>query len=369
MTQPAHAYNDAYGLRRYNVESMQINPISVTTLLRSIAPGTGLVKWIDKRLIHAALESYKNTGNLDQAVYTGMEARWAGSEEADFGSAVHLLTEQADLKHLGMIDKITPVSDMKRASGFLKQWERVRDSFQMEILAVECTLVNTKLGYAGTADRVVNIPALSDMPVILDIKSGKGVWADAAAQCAGLAHCDQILYTDGSMEPIPWELDQEVAVAAHLRARSGQLIPLNITEAWPVFSSLPLLALWRAEQVKVLGEPLVPNEDAALRADLRLRISQLPPDLKAHLRAQIDEDTGLTGGTTFDWTPEQLSDVDALFEPFEKEARLRLEHVVRLSGDMGDMELRAKVLAACGGRTASVTELTAAEVDVLIKEF
>lgn len=369
MTQPAHAYNDAYGLRRYNIDQMDVNPISVTTLLRSIAPGTGLVKWIDKRLIHAALESFRETSNFDQAVYTGMEARWGSSDEADFGTAVHLLTEQADLKRLGLIDKIAPVSDMKRASGFLRQWERLRDSFQMEILAVECTLVNTVLGYAGTADRVVSIPGISENPLILDIKTGKGIWADAAAQCSGLANCDQILYTDGSMEPIPWELDRKVGVAAHLRARSGQLIPLDVETAWPVFASLPLLSLWRAEQIDVVGAPLIPDSEAALRADLRLRISQLPPDLTTSVRARIASNGQLVGGNTTTWDKAQLEQVEELFRPFEKEARERLEDVIRRAGDIGDMEMRGKVLEACDGRTSSVTELTAGEVDKLIKFF
>ncbi len=368
MTQPTHAYSDQYGLRRYNVEGMSPNPISVTSLLRSIAPGTPLVKWIDRRIVAAALDAFQKSGDVKQATYIGMEARWAGSDEADFGSAVHLLTEQLDLKHLGLLDKIAPVADMKRASGFAKQWERLRDSFEMQIMAVECTLVNSKLGYAGTADRVVIIPALSDYPVILDVKTGKSVWSDAAAQCAGLAYCDKILYTDGTLEDIPWELDRRIAVAAHVKARSAQLIPLDIEKAWPIFEALPQLALWRAEQIEVLGEPLLPDEEAALRADLRLRISLLPPDLNAALRVLISVDDTLDGGTTMTWTTAQLAVVEDLFGPFEREARERLEHVIRLWGDGGEMELRAKVLQ-CSGRTSSVKELTAAEIDELIKTF
>ncbi len=351
------------------MQGMSPHPLSVTTLIKSIAQPPGLVTWLDKKLIRAAVEAYDKTKDEEHAISAGLKSRWASSEDADFGSSVHLLTEQADLKHLGLLDKISPVGDMRRASGFLRQWEKTRDAFQIQILAVETTLVNTKLGYAGTADRIVIVPSVSQEPIVLDIKSGKSIYPDVALQCSALANCDKILYDDGRLEPIPWALNTDVGLAAHVRARSCQLIPLDLQKAWPIFKPLPQIALWRAEQIDVLGDPLTPNEVAHLRADLRLRIQQLAPDLRASVKEIIAMHDDLKGGTTDTWSEDQLKKVDDLFKPFEKESRERFESVVRNWGDRGDMELKSKILTFSSGRTSSAFELTAAEIDALVKTF
>lgn len=369
MTSPALAYNAEQGIRRYAVEGLVPHPISVTSLLRVIAPATGLVRWLDKKLISSALEAYDKSQDPAHAISAGMEARFSGSPEADFGTSVHKLTEQADMKKLGMITEITPVADMKKASAFLRQWERMRDEFEMTILAVEATLVNTKLGYAGTADRIVIVPAISQDPLVLDIKSGKSVYPDVALQCAGLANCDKILHNDGKLEDIPWQLDKQHGAAAHVRARSGHIYPLDIAAAWPLFAPLPQLALWRAEQIEVVGDALTPDEDAQKRAALRLRIAELPMDLAKSLRDLIASRDDLKDGNTSTWTTGQLIMVDMLFDPFEKEARERLEYVLNNWGDRGEFDLRSRVLSASGGRTSQARELSAGEVDVLVKGF
>jgi hypothetical protein len=351
------------------VEGMHPHPLSVTTLLKSIASPPGLETWLQKKLIRAALEAYDTSKDQEHAISAGLKSRWQGSEEADFGSSVHMLTEQADMKTLGLIDKIVAVGDMKRAMGFLRQWEKTRDAFNMQILAVETTFVNTELGYAGTADRIVVVPAISPDPIVLDIKSGKNVYPDVAMQCAALANCDKILHDDGKLEAMPWKLNREVGLAAHVRARSCNLIPLDLGKAWPIFKPLPQIALWRAEQIKVLGDPLTPDEVAHLRADLRLRMTQLPPDLRDSVRKIIADNADLAGGNTAIWTEDQLNKVADIFQPFEKESRERFEKVVRNWGDRGDMELKARVLQFSDGRTSSVYELTGSQVDSLIKSF
>lgn len=366
MTSPQRAYSAEYGMRRYAVEGMVPHPLSVTSLLRVIAPGIALVKWMDKRLIGAALDSFQNNPNVDHATHDGMEARWAGSDEADLGTSVHVLTEEADRKLLGQIPEIRPVADMKKCMGYLKQWEKLRDSFEMQILGIEVTFVNTKFGYAGTADRIVIVPAISQDPIILDIKSGKGIYPDVALQCSALANCDKILYDDGTLADNPYQLDLKLGAVAHVRPRSGHLSPLNIERAWPLFQPLPQLALWRTGQIDVLGAALEPDPVAQLRADLRLRITQLPPDIKKHVRETIKDDPDLGDGTTDTWDEKQLVKVTNLFVPFETEARNRLEQVLLLAGERGEVELRTMVRMASSGRTALASELDAREVDTLI---
>lgn len=367
MTSPGRAYSAEQGMRRYAVEGMHPHPLSVTTLLKSIAPAPGLVKWMDKKISRSAAEAYAKFQDVDAAVNVGAESRWESSEDADFGTAVHLLTEQSDRILLGQMQQFGHVPDKKRAMGFVKQWEKSRDAHQMEILGIEVTLVNTELNYAGTADRIVVVPAISQQPLVLDVKTGKRIYADVALQCAALANCDKILYDDGTLEDIPWKLDLEHGIAAHVRPRSAKLYPLDIATAWPIFKPLPQLAMWRAEKIEVVGEPAEPDEDAARRADLRLRVQQLPMDLRAGVRKFIKEDKWLSGGDTKTWTKPQLRAVEDYFIPFEHEARERIQHVLH-SWQGGDMELRSKILTV-SGRTSALTNLTASEVDALLKTF
>lgn len=369
MTSPARAYNDTQGLRRYNIDGIDPHPISVTTLIKTIAPGRALMTWMDKKLIDSALDAYEKTSDRAAAMAMGKEARWSGSEAADFGTSVHALTEKLDLVSIGKPVDRSPVADQKRAQGFVAQWEKTRDAFDIQIIAIECTLVHRELGYAGTADRIAIVPALSLDPVVLDIKSGKGIYADVALQCAALANCPEILYDDGSLQPIPWDLDKKVGVAAHVRARSCKLHPLDLAVAWPIFKPLPQMALWRAEAFDVIGQPLMPDQVEHQRADLRLRMKKLPPDLSEIVKKLIVNDDSLTGGTTRTWDETQLLKVEYTFIPFEHEARERVQKVLDSWGDRGELELRVKILEHTGGRTPALADLTATEIDALLESF
>lgn len=366
MTAPAQAYAAEQGIRRYHVEGMYPHPISVTSLIKVIAPATNLTRWVDKRLINAAIDAYAKTQDPEVSLQVGLASRWGGSEEADLGNSVHYLTEVSDLKSIGRTVDPHAVTDTKKAMGYVKQWEKCREEHDMQILATEVTLVNTELGYAGTADRVVIVPAISDQPLILDLKSGKNLYNDVALQCAALARCTQILYDDGSLGPIPWDLDLTQALAAHVRPRSCRLVPLDIAAAWPYFEPLAMLAKWKTETVKVRGEPLEPDEELAMRANLRLRMKLLPSDLSDLVRTCIRQIDDLAGGSTGTWTVEQCKRVSDLFEPFEAQSRERKQKALDRWGSGGMMELRTRILGVTSGRTSLLDDLTATEIDALI---
>lgn len=347
---------------------MHPHPVSVTSLIKVISAPTQLTKWIDKKLINAALEAYQKTGDADLSLSVGLNARWGGSEEADLGTSVHYLAEVSDLRSLGREVNPHPVTDTKKAMTYVRQWEKCREEHQMQILATEVTLVNTEIGYAGTADRVVVVPAISDQPLILDLKSGKNIYNDVALQCAALANCTQILYDDGSLGKIPWDLDTTKGIAAHVRPRSCRLVPLDIAAAWPYFQPLAKLAMWKTETVKVLGDFLEPDEELATRAKLRLRMKLLPSDLSELLRLCIKSIDDLADGNTATWTLEQCNRVEDLFEPFEAQGRERKQKVLDVWGNRGMMELRTTILSVTNGRTSMLDDLAATEIDALIGE-
>lgn len=366
MTAPAQAYAAEQGIRRYHVEGMYPHPISVTSLIKVIAPATNLTKWIDKKLISAAIDAYSKSQDPEVSLQVGLQARWGGSEEADLGTSVHYLCEVSDLKALGRQVDPHPVTDTKKCLTYVRQWEKAREEHDMQILATEVTLVNEEFGYAGTADRVVIVPAISDLPLILDLKSGKNLYNDVALQCAALAHCTQILYDDGSLGPIPWDLDKVNGIAAHVRPRSCRLVPLDIEKAWPYFQPLAMLAKWKTETVKVRGEPLEPDEELSMRANLRLRMKLLPSDLSELVRACIKSVDDLADGNTNTWTVEQCKRVSDLFEPFEAQSRERKEAALDRWGSGGMMELRTRILGVTNGRTSLLDDLTATEIDALV---
>lgn len=367
MTQPALAYNDFEGMRRYNCEGLDPHPYSVTSLIKVIAPATNLMKWVDKKLVNAALESFKETGDIDQARHQGLEARWQSSDEADQGTSVHFLTECSDRKWLGQYVAPTTIADEKKLKPYVAQWEKARDAHQIQIIAVEVTLVNPEFGYAGTADRLCIVPSISSNIIPLDIKSGKNVYPDVALQCAALAKCTHLLNDDGSMVPIPWKMSSMFGAVAHVRPRSCKIYPLDLTTAWEYFKLLPKIAEWRSEKVPVIKDQVEPDAELNLRAELRRKIGALPQDIAEVLRTQIKDNSELGTGNTFSWNLSQLDLVNQIFAPYEKEALERKQRIRDKWANVESMELRLKILSLTSGRTSSIDDLLAGEVDKLLE--
>lgn len=367
MTSPSQAYNDFEGMRRYNVDGMDVHPISVTSLIKVIAPPVGLVKWLDKKLVNAALESFKETGDIDKARYEGLEARWQSGDEADQGTSVHYLTECADKVLLNQFVDPMTIADQKKLKPYVAQWEKARDAHEIQIIAIEVTLVNPEMGYAGTADRLCIVPAISSNIIPLDIKSGKNIYPDVALQCSALARCTHLLNDDGTMVPIPWKMSSMFGAVAHVRPRSCKIYPLDLTAAWEYFKPLPMLAEWRSEKVPVIREQVEPDAEKNLRADLRRKISLLPQDIADSLRGQIKKNPELSNGNTLSWNLSQLDMVCEIFAPYEKEALERKQRIRDKWSNVESMDLRLKILNLTNGRTASIDDLLAQEVDQLLE--
>lgn len=368
MTSPVNAYNDFEGMRRYAVEGMDPHPISVTSLIKVIAPPTGLVKWMDKKIVNTALEVFESSGDIDKARYEGLEARWESSDEADLGTSVHWLAEVADSKLLGREVTVGTIADEKKLKPYVAQWEKARDGHQMQILAVEATLVNLEYNYAGTADRICIVPSISSNPIVLDLKSGKNVYQDVGLQCAALSRCTHLLNGDGSLEKVPWKLSQIHGAVAHVRPRSCRIYPLNLTKSWDYFKPLPMLAEWKSEKIIVVGGESLPDEDQLRRAELRRKIASLPPDIVEVLRKQIKENELVKEGSTSSWNETQLDVVESLFKPFEAEARARKERIRDKYHNLSSLKLSLLVLDSTAGRTASIEDLTGEEVDRLLEK-
>ena len=178
------------------------------------------------------------------------------SKGADTGTAVHRLTELADL---GL-----PVS----AGPYAPDLEAYRTTLEragLEVVEVECRLVCDELRMAGTADRIVR--DTSGRYRILDLKTGATVDYGAlgwAAQLAAYAHSELYNTSTDERRPTPL-LDKMAGLVCHLPAGRGIC---NLYE-------VDLMAGYRAAELA--------NEIRAVRNASRRWLTPLPGTLDPEL--------------------------------------------------------------------------------------
>lgn len=70
---------------------------------------------------------------------------------------------------------------------------------EMETIATEVSLGSSTYGYAGTADAIVQHPRWGNL--LIDYKTGKGVYSEVALQLAAYRHCDLALVPTTQVGP------------------------------------------------------------------------------------------------------------------------------------------------------------------------
>lgn len=138
--------------RFYQTESGKYVP-SVTTIGDAYPKGPEYFAWLKK---------------------VGEDADSIRDEAGRRGSIVHELTEKYDAG-----EEISLLSETGRIGFKLSEWamfERYvdfRSRFELEILLCEFNIINEKLGYAGTLDRVVE---MNGKKILLDIKTSNSIY-------------------------------------------------------------------------------------------------------------------------------------------------------------------------------------------------
>src|SRR4029453_6463472 len=80
---------------------------------------------------------------------------------------------------------------------YVEQWERCKRIHGLEVLDVERPVAHLTMGGAGTLDRILRAASLErPLPMIGDLKTGKGVWPEAVLQMGAYAHAE-MMTTDG----------------------------------------------------------------------------------------------------------------------------------------------------------------------------
>jgi hypothetical protein len=133
---------------------------------------------------------------------------------------------------------------------YVRQWLRWREQHEVTFDASEVTVINRTHMYAGTLDAVVRcgwMPPkwrqLAGVPLYDDLKSGKGVYDEAAWQLAAYRHGEAVLLKDGTEKPMP-EGHREIGLVVQVRPEDFWVRPVMVCDrAFGTF--LHVLRLWR----------------------------------------------------------------------------------------------------------------------------
>jgi hypothetical protein len=104
------------------------------------------------------------------------------------------------------------------------QFQRFLLDWQPTYIEAEATVYNRTHGYAGTLDAIVEIEGKK---YVLDIKTGKNVWPEAALQLAAYSHAEFFGRSDGREDPFP---PIHRGLVLHLRSDDYSLVPVQIDD-------------------------------------------------------------------------------------------------------------------------------------------
>ena len=224
MTAPRNARPQSGGGRKYVWSGTGQTEVftSVTTVLQKVLAKPALPGWAAKCCGEYVVGHF---GQLAQMMRSRQEsavvqlvkgAPWAISNAAgDRGTLVHALAEAQTLGQ-------TPsVPDEVR--GYVTAWEHWVEDFAVTFEASEATCYNRRTGIAGTFDALAEIKGLGRC--LIDYKTGKDVYPEAALQLTAYRSSDFIGMPDGvTEEPMP-EVDKTVV----LRLSDGDydLVPVR----------------------------------------------------------------------------------------------------------------------------------------------
>jgi hypothetical protein len=221
VTAPALASTASQGHRIYTWAGREFP--SVTAILKGGVPAPFLPAWAAKAAAEYAVANLDRLALLPagQAVREVKRAPWQQRDQAaELGTAVHAAIEADAAGH--------PRPELPdRAGPLLAAYERFAADHRPTWLASEATVFSRRYGYAGTLDAICALPCLGRV-VVLDCKTGRGVYPEAALQLAAYAHAEFIGHPDGTEQPLP---AIEGGVVLHLRPTGYRLIPVPVGRA------------------------------------------------------------------------------------------------------------------------------------------
>lgn len=220
----------------------QIVP-SVTNVLSALNK-PALPRWAAKVVAEQAVALAGSLQNLDpvEAIDMLKASPWRSSTRAaSRGTTIHERLEQLTLGR-------EPQGDLTgEALEFSRGIEKFLASHDLKPWHTEVTVFGD--GYAGTADYLGEIDG---SPVLMDYKTGKGLYPEVALQLTALRYADLMVDADGEVSQMP-QTDHGVAV---LITKTGYKIQrvVNPATAYAAFRALLAARLWQNEGGKPLED-------------------------------------------------------------------------------------------------------------------
>lgn len=180
-----------------------------------------LIDWAARATADYAVDHWDELAALpvSERLSTLTRSRFVKSGAAALrGTEIHAL---GDAVSRGLeVDAGEHVAEVEAYARFLDRWD-------VEVVATETPCANTQHRYAGTADGWATFGRgeLAGSRVLLDIKTGKGVYREAALQLAAYRYCD-LWQPDGpdSEAPLP---EVDAVVVAYVLPDSVALLPVE----------------------------------------------------------------------------------------------------------------------------------------------
>lgn len=228
MSDPKHARPKAKSGREYLIPDFDGNEVvvpSVTTILGALAK-QALINWASKETATYAVENRDKWLPIAEQDPSGAIDLLKGSpwrkrdRAADMGSLVHKIAECAIL---GLPIPEIPDELVGKTKALIKFLEDWGPKFEM----TEATVCNLTYGWAGTLDAIVRLQTNMDSPLVLDYKSGSGVYPETALQLAAYRHAEYVLTPAWTLEPMP---KTDGGVVVHLRDDGYDLLPISCGE-------------------------------------------------------------------------------------------------------------------------------------------
>lgn len=174
--------------------------------------------WHVKGALAAAWESrgaFAQMSDKDQAVNAFKSAPFKSSNrKADLGSAVHAVCA-------ALASDAPMPSRPAEADPYCEQFLQFVADFDVDIIDVERTVISRESRYGGTFDLVATLD--HNEQILLDIKTGSGVYDETALQLAAYKWADWY-FTDGGLKK--WTFAGRCA-AVHLGPDFYELVPVD----------------------------------------------------------------------------------------------------------------------------------------------
>lgn len=233
----------------------------VTTVIGDGLPKPALINWAAVTTAEAAVDQWEELSQLGPATRLKRlkRARFEVVKEASMrGTEIHTLGDK--LSRGEEVDAGKHLGEVEAYARFLDEWD-------VEILATEAPCASTRYMYAGTLDSIAIIRGLALVPeyahlseaaVLLDLKTGRGVYNDTSLQLVAYGESD-IWQPNGpeSEEPMP-----EIGglFIAHILPDAVRLIPVLGDRAALLtqFRYLQMTKRWvdESKDLPLLGAPL-----------------------------------------------------------------------------------------------------------------